>query len=277
MCKQNLSGHECCIMPNHISLSDFVLNRVCRLVLFWILLRGLNSDMWLCVPRDFFPVVRPNPAQPSPARPGPAWPACPWRSCPPYAPPLPWSFPLISILLRSNVSLSSTSPSLPVVPYVLETVIAGIWIPVVSPFLFFLLSPTPRALPWSCGPGRALPWPRAIPRPCPARRLGPAPLRLRAPAASRLRAPGARSRFARSGFARVRLCRAMFNFQFNPFFNFSLVDVLRRALRHATIHFKFIFINELCRALRRTTFHFKFGFDDVCHRAFRRVMLNVYL
>jgi hypothetical protein len=68
MCKQNLSGHECCIMPNHISLSDFVLNCVRRLVPFRILLRGLNSDMWLCVPRDFCSVVRPSPARASLAR-----------------------------------------------------------------------------------------------------------------------------------------------------------------------------------------------------------------
>jgi hypothetical protein len=56
-------------------------------------------------------------------------------------------------------------------------------------------------------------------------------------------------------------------------FYFSLVDVLRRALRRMTIHFKFIFINELCRA----TFRFKFSLDDVCRRAFRRATLNVSL
>jgi hypothetical protein len=60
------------------------------------------------------------------------------------------------------------------------------------------------------------------------------------------------------------------------YFNFSLVDVLHRALRRATIHSKFIFINELCRALRRATFHFKFSSVDVCRRAFRRVTLNVF-
>jgi hypothetical protein len=37
------------------------------------------------------------------------------------------------------------------------------------------------------------------------------------------------------------------------YFNFSLVDVLRRALRRATVHSKFVFINMLCRALRRAT------------------------
>ena len=36
-------------------------------------------------------------------------------------------------------------------------------------------------------------------------------------------------------------------------FNFGLVDVLRRALRRATVHSKFVFINMLCRALHRVT------------------------
>jgi hypothetical protein len=80
MCKQNLSGHECCIMPNHISLSDFVLNRVRCLVPFRILLQGLTSDLWLCVPRGFD--LRCGPAQPGSAH--------PWRPCPPpCAPPGP--------------------------------------------------------------------------------------------------------------------------------------------------------------------------------------------
>jgi hypothetical protein len=79
-------------------------------------------------------------------------------------------------------------------------------------------------------------------------------------------------------------------------FNFSLVDVLRRALRRAMIHFKFIlinvlchvlrratiqfkfiFVNDLCRALRRATFRFKLSSVDVCHRAFRRTAPNVSL
>jgi hypothetical protein len=58
-------------------------------------------------------------------------------------------------------------------------------------------------------------------------------------------------------------------------FNFSLVDVLHRALHRTMIHFRFIFINELCRALRRATFHFKFSSTGVCRRAFRRATLNV--
>jgi hypothetical protein len=36
-------------------LFDFVLNRVCCLVPFCILFRELDSDLWLCVPRDFDP------------------------------------------------------------------------------------------------------------------------------------------------------------------------------------------------------------------------------
>jgi hypothetical protein len=87
--------------------------------------------------------------------------------------------------------------------------------------------------------------------------------------APRLR--GSRAPGARSGFARRSI------FSLIHFLNFSLVDVLRRVLRRAMIHFKFIFINELCRALRRATFRFKFSFDDVCRRAFRRATLNVYL
>jgi hypothetical protein len=64
-------------------------------------------------------------------------------------------------------------------------------------------------------------------------------------------------------------------------FNFSLVDVLRHALRHATkrtmILFKFIFIKVLRRALRRVTIRFKCSSVDISHRAFRRATLNVYL
>jgi hypothetical protein len=77
-------------------------------------------------------------------------------------------------------------------------------------------------------------------------------------------------------------------------FKFSLVNMLRRALRRATIHFKFTFIHVLHRALRRATIHFnfrlfnvwrrassratfcfKFRLDDVCRRALRRVTLDV--
>jgi hypothetical protein len=79
-------------------------------------------------------------------------------------------------------------------------------------------------------------------------------------------------------------------------FEFSLMNVLIRVLRHSTIRFKFIFINELCRALRHATillnfrlfnmwrrasshatFRFKLSLDDVCRRVFRCAMLNVYL
>jgi hypothetical protein len=85
-------------MPNYISLSDFVLNRVRCLVSFRILLRELNSDLWLCVPQGFDP------------RCGPARPARPWHPLlPMHAPPGPFS--LISIVPRNNLSLSP-----PVVP-----------------------------------------------------------------------------------------------------------------------------------------------------------------
>jgi hypothetical protein len=75
------------------------------------------------------------------------------------------------------------------------------------------------------------------------------------------RAPGVRAACSR---ARNYSC-ATFDFQLYPFSNFSLVDVLRRALRRATIQFKFIFINVLCHALRRATIQFKFIFvNDLC-------------
>jgi hypothetical protein len=76
----------------------------------------------------------------------------------------------------------------------------------------------------------------------------------------------------RAACSRTRNCScATFNSQLYLFFNFSLVDVLRCALRIATIRFKFIFINVLCRALRRATIQFKFIFvNDLC-RALRRV------
>jgi hypothetical protein len=67
MCKQNLSGHECCIMLNHISLSDLVLNRVRCLVPFRILLRGLISRSVVVRATGFWPAVRPSLARPSPA------------------------------------------------------------------------------------------------------------------------------------------------------------------------------------------------------------------
>jgi hypothetical protein len=56
-------------------------------------------------------------------------------------------------------------------------------------------------------------------------------------------------------------------------FNLSLVNVLRRALRRATVHSEFAFLNVLCRALRRATIHFKFIFIKVLCRALRRTMV----
>jgi hypothetical protein len=95
------------------------------------------------------------------------------------------------------------------------------------------------------------------------------------------RAPWQPSRVPHRGLVCPRRARnyscAAFDFQLYPFFNFSLVDVLCRALRRATIQFKFIFVNDLCRALRRATFRFKFSSVDVCRRAFRRATPNVSL
>jgi hypothetical protein len=60
-------------------------------------------------------------------------------------------------------------------------------------------------------------------------------------------------------------------------FKFIIINVLCRALCRATIQFKFIFVNDLCRALRRATFRFKLSSVDVCRRAFRRATPNVSL
>jgi hypothetical protein len=53
------------------------------------------------------------------------------------------------------------------------------------------------------------------------------------------------------------------------------INVLRRALRRATIHFNFKLINVWRRASSRATFLFKFGLDDVCRRALRRTTVDV--
>jgi hypothetical protein len=375
VCKQNLSGHECCIMPNHISLSDFVLNRVCCLVSFRILASRIDFRSVVVRATRFCPAVRP-----SPTRPSPAGPARPWRPCPPL-----WARPP-SPFLSFDFSRTATSLSLsPVVPKVLEMVITGFGPrgELLSPSPY--LSPPPPPLPFPlraflarvpCAPaaprprvsahgggspraplrpgGRAppparptrpsRPSPTAVPtrpsrpslaarpaplaplprtqRPCspttprsrsshalspcaaPVSRVsGPAapcpgvrvprarpPRRvLRTPAPRVLAAvcpggpvacPGMASHApdARAACLRARNCScAAFDFQLYPFFNFSLVDVLCRALRRATIQFKFIFVYDLCRALRRATFHFKSSSVDVCRCAFRRATLNVYL
>jgi hypothetical protein len=58
---------------------------------------------------------------------------------------------------------------------------------------------------------------------------------------------------------------------------FIFINVLCRALRRATIHPKVIFIKVLCRTLCRVTVRFEFSSVDVSRRAFRRATLNVYL
>jgi hypothetical protein len=80
-------------MPNHISLSDVVLNRVFCLVSF----HDLDSDLWLCVSWVFAPrrdLARPSPAQP--ARSGPRAPDAlplPHVRPPPLSPFLSFDFP----------------------------------------------------------------------------------------------------------------------------------------------------------------------------------------
>jgi hypothetical protein len=137
-----------------------------------------------------------------------------------------------------------------------------------------------RALvPWTHAGGRArprapAPWPRASGR---ARSRAPAPLP-RAGATPLPRVPRALGRaFVRScpipcpgspaprapawftcpRHAQLALARAIVVALRSTLvlihFNFSLVDVLRRALHRATVHSKFVFINVLRRALRRAT------------------------
>jgi hypothetical protein len=122
----------------------------------------------------------------------------------------------------------------------------------------------PRPLPWWLA--------RALAAPCPG---DCAPRRPRVPSALR---PGGPASCPSVASRAVFDCScATFDFQLNPFFNFSLVDVLCRALRRVTIHFKFIFINDLCRAIHRATFRLKFSSVDVCRRAFCHATLNVSL
>jgi hypothetical protein len=93
MCKQNLSGHECCIMSNHISLSDFVLNPVRCLVSFRIFASRIDFRSMVVRALGFWPAVRPSLARPHPAHPSLARPARPWRPLLPMR--APWSFYLI--------------------------------------------------------------------------------------------------------------------------------------------------------------------------------------
>jgi hypothetical protein len=67
--------------------------------------------------------------------------------------------------------------------------------------------------------------------------------------------------------AHAALARVVFKFSFK----FSLIYVLCRALRRATIHFKFRFISVLCRAIRRATIHFNFRLFNVLCRVFCHV------
>jgi hypothetical protein len=90
-------------MMNHISLSDFVLNRVRCLVSFRILLRELNSDLWLCVSW----VSTRGAAQPSPTQPGPVSARAPLAPVPsPCAPPPLVSFPSFNSPAQQPPSLS---------------------------------------------------------------------------------------------------------------------------------------------------------------------------
>jgi hypothetical protein len=53
------------------------------------------------------------------------------------------------------------------------------------------------------------------------------------------------------------------------------INMLRRALRRATIHFNFKLFNVRCRASSRVTVRFIFSLDDVCRRALCRASFDV--
>jgi hypothetical protein len=105
------------------------------------------------------------------------------------------------------------------------------------------------------GPGSARPLPVAAWRPAPHGSAAPA-----------LTLEAAQPLAARPACSRVQPQRARgLNFSLISF-KFSLINVLRRALRRATIYFKFRFINVLRRALRCATIYFKFIFINVMRR-----------
>jgi hypothetical protein len=96
-------------MPNHISLSDSMLNRVRCIVSSRILLRELDSVLWWCVPRDFDPrygLAQPSPARPSSAN-GPLSPPTPHARPPPLVSFFHLISPAQQPLSLSPISLSS--------------------------------------------------------------------------------------------------------------------------------------------------------------------------
>jgi hypothetical protein len=133
-----------------------------------------------------------------------------------------------------------------------------------------------------CPGGGSSPRLRAhVPRPSGGSPDGPAPWWPHAPAAAcpgglapRAPARPACPRRAQRVHARATVIARCSTFSLIHF-NFSLVDVLRHALRRATIRLNFRLFNVWRRASTCATFCFKFSLDDVCRRAFRRAMPNV--
>src|SRR5690348_16361576 len=92
-------------------LSDVMFSRVCCLVSFRILLRELNSNLWLCLPWGFDP--RCGPTEPDPAQLGPR---APGAHALPMRPLSPGLFPSFNSPAQQTPPVPHLSLSLPVVP-----------------------------------------------------------------------------------------------------------------------------------------------------------------
>jgi hypothetical protein len=177
-------------------------------------------------------------ARPTLARFGPGAPLAPPMCVPP---PLSLSFSFS----RVATSLSLSSPRWD----------SGERLPsIVEPKVSFPLLPL-SLLPPSPGGAPVRPWWRPLSdpggAPCPARR-GVCPQRGACPGEAPSSVPPAH--VAQSP-ARPAPARVAFKFCFK----FSLIDVLRHALRRAMIHYKFRLFSALHRARRRTMSRFKFN------------------
>jgi hypothetical protein len=121
-------------MPNHISLSDFVLNRVRCLVSFQIFASRIDFRSVVVHATGFWPAMQPSPAGPDPTQPSPARPS---SARAPLAPPGPF---LSFDFSRAATSLSPISLSLSRGALGFGDVDRRSWIPEVSSPPFSSLS-----------------------------------------------------------------------------------------------------------------------------------------